>query len=215
MKAESERTAVVDAARRMASAGLVVNTAGNVSVRAGTVVAITPSGMAYDAMTPGDVCLVDVADGSRVDGARAPSTELPLHLAVYRATEAGAIVHTHSPFATALSTVVDRLPAIHYQIADLGGELEVAPYATFGSDELARVTARALASRSAALMRNHGATAIGPDVARALERAFTVEWLASVYWHARLLGTPTLIDGDELARVATRLSSRAARASDT
>ena len=211
MKAKAERIAVVDASRRMVERGLVINTSGNVSVRIGGVIAITPSGMAYETMAPADVCLVDVASGEQVDGALLPSSELPLHLAVYRATEAGAIVHTHSHFATVLSTLVDRLPAIHYQVADLGGEVEVAPYATFGTDELAAVTTRALAGRNAALMRNHGVTAIGPDVARALARAFTVEWIASVYWHARVLGAPTLLDGAEIERVAARQADFAAR----
>ena len=211
MRAEGERAAVVAAAQRMVERGLVINTSGNVSVRVGATIAITPSGAAYETMAPADICLVDVASGEQVDGALLPSSELPLHLAVYRATGAGAIVHTHSHFATVLSTLVDRLPAIHYQVADLGGEVEVAPYATFGTDELATVTTRALAGRNAALMRNHGVTAVGPDVARALARAFTVEWIASVYWHARVLGTPTLLDAAEIERVAARQADFAAR----
>ena len=211
MKAEGERTAVVEAARRMIERGLVINTSGNVSVRIGRTIAITPSGAPYETMTPADVCLIDVDSGEQVDGKLLPSSELPLHLAVYRATQAGAIVHTHSHFATVLSTLVDKLPAIHYQVADLGGEVEVAPYATFGTDELATVTTRALAGRNAALMRNHGVTAIGPDVSKALARAFTVEWVASVYWHAKMLGSPTLLDGAELERVAARQADFAAR----
>lgn len=211
MKAEAERTAVVEAARRMIERGLVINTSGNVSVRIGRTIAVTPSGAPYETMTPADVCLIDIDSGGQVDGKLLPSSELPLHLAVYRATGTGAIVHTHSHFATVLSTLVDRLPAIHYQVADLGGEVEVAPYATFGTDELARVTTKALANRSAALMRNHGVTAIGPDVAKALARAFTVEWVASVYWHAKMLGTPTLLDAAEIERVAARQADFAAR----
>ncbi|CAG0981307.1 L-fuculose-phosphate aldolase [Burkholderiales bacterium] len=211
MRAEGERTAVVEAARRMVDSGLVINTSGNVSVRVGGTIAITPSRVPYETMTPADVCLVDIASGEQADGALLPSSELPLHLAVYGATDAGAVVHTHSHFATVLSTLVDRLPAIHYQVADLGGEVEVAPYATFGTDELARVTTRALAGRNAALMRNHGVTAIGPDILRALARAFTVEWIASVYWHARVLGTPTLLDGAEIERVAARQADFASR----
>ena len=211
MKHEAERLAVVAAARRMIERGLVINTSGNVSVRIGRWIAITPSAVAYETMTAADVCVVDAESGAQDDSRLLPSSELPLHLAVYRATSAGAIVHTHSHFATVLSTLVDRLPAIHYQVADLGGEVEVAPYATFGTDELARVTTQALAGRNAALMRNHGVTAIGSDVDKALARAFTVEWIASVYWHARMMGSPTLLDADEIGRVAARQAEFAAR----
>lgn len=204
MRLGPERQAVVETARRMADSGLIINTAGNVSVRAGAWIAITPNALAYESMTPADVCLVDLATGAAEPGSLNPSSELPLHLEVYRTTSAGAVVHTHSHFATVLSTIADQLPAIHYQIADLGGPVPVAPYATFGSPELASVTAAHLADRNAVLMRNHGVTTVGDDLAKALARAFTVEWIASVYWHAKMLGTPTLLDDAELERVLAR-----------
>lgn len=209
MHLEAERIAVVETARRMSDRGLVINTAGNVSVRAGAWVVITPNGMPYDTLAPRDVCVVDLASGEESPGDLGPSSELPLHLEVYRSTDAGAVVHTHSHFATVMSTIADELPAIHYHIADLGGPVPVAPYATFGSPELARVTAAGLAGRSAVLMRNHGVTAIADGLPKALSRAFTVEWIASVYWHARMLGTPTMIDDAELARVVERQQSLA------
>lgn len=202
MRLEGERLAVVETARRMAARQLVVNTSGNVSVRAGAWLAITPSAMPYERMQPQDVCLVDIASGTPESGSLVPSSELPLHLAVYRDTAAGAVVHTHSHFATVLSTIEDHLPPVHYDIYDLGADVPVAPYATFGSDELAASTSRHLRDRNAVLMRNHGVTTIADDLPRALARAFTVEWIASVYWHARVLGTPSLIAPDELERVA-------------
>jgi|SRR5687767_4453336 len=204
MRLEAERRAVVETARRMADSGLVINTAGNVSVRTGAWIAITPNAAAYETMTPADVCLVDLSSGEADPDGLHPSSELPLHLEVYRTTSAQAIVHTHSHFATVMSTIADELPAIHYQIVDLGGHVPVTPYATFGSPELARATAAGLAGRSAVLMRNHGVTTIADDLPRALSRAFTVEWIASVYWHAKMLGTPTLIDAAELDRVRER-----------
>lgn len=207
MRLEAERRAVVETARRMADSGLIINTAGNVSVRAGSWIAITPNALPYETMTPADVCLVDIATGredAEASGARLPSSELPLHLEVYRRTSAGAVVHTHSHFATVMSTIAEALPAIHYHIADLGGTVPVAPYATFGSPELASLTAEHLADRNAVLMRNHGVTTIANDLAKALARAFTVEWIASVYWHARMLGAPSLLDEEELARVLER-----------
>lgn len=202
MKLKAERKAVVDAARRMIDTGLVVNTSGNVSILAGDTVVITPSGIAYDTMTAADVCLVDLATGNAHEGMLHPSSELPLHRAVYRARRGQAIVHTHSMFATALTTVRDRLPAIHYQIVDLGGVVPVLPYATFGSAELAKLVADGLDGRTAVLMKNHGATTIGPDLTRALARAITLEWIAQLYCHAALLGEPALLDDAELARVA-------------
>jgi L-fuculose-phosphate aldolase len=202
MKLNTERQAVVDAARRMVDTGLVVNTSGNVSVIVGDTVVITPSSIAYDTMTAADVCLVSLATGEAEADMLHPSSELPLHLAVYRAKRAAAIVHTHSMYATALTTVRDRLPAIHYQIVDLGGVVPVLPYATFGSPELAKLVADGLDGRTAVLMKNHGATTIGPDLPRALARAITLEWIAQLYHQAALLGDPALLDDAELARVA-------------
>ena len=105
-------------------------------------------------------------------------------------------------YATALTTVRDRLPAIHYQIVDLGDVEPVLPYATFGSDELAKLVADGLDGRAAVLMKNHGATTIGPDLPRALSRAILLEWIAQLYCQAALLGEPVLLDDAELARVA-------------
>jgi len=214
MRLAAEREAVVAVARRMASSGLVINTSGNVSVRAGRWIAITPGSMDYEAMSPADVCLVDVGTGEAEVNSRVPSSELPLHLEVYRRTPANAVVHTHSHFATVLSTLEDSLPAIHYQIADLGGQVLVAPYATYGSMELATLTARYLGDRNAVLMRNHGVTVTASDVWKALSRAFTVEWLASVYWHAKVAGTPSLLDPAEIQRVRVRQGELAALRSD-
>jgi len=209
MLLRSERQAVVDAARRMVDTGLVVNTSGNVSVLAGETVVITPSSLPYDTMSASDVCLVDLATGDRRPDMLHPSSELPLHLAVYRAGRGQAIVHTHSLYATAITTVRDDLPAIHYAIVELGGTVPVLPYATFGSDTLARLVADGLAGRAAVLMKNHGATAIGPDLPRAMSRAITLEWLARLYHQAALLGVPAILDDAELARVEAGMHAHA------
>jgi len=152
-------------------------------------------------MAPSGICLVRVADGSVTAGHR-PSTETPMHLAVYRATGAGAIVHTHSPFVVALSSVLDELPAVHYAMASLGGPVRVAPYARFGTGGLAESALTALADRTAVILANHGALAYGSTLAQAYERAGVLEWLARVYWHARMLGTPRTLDAAALAEVA-------------
>jgi L-fuculose-phosphate aldolase len=157
--------------------------------------------MPYERMTPADICLVRTSDAALVSGSR-PSTETPMHLALYQASHAAAIVHTHSPFVVALSTVLDELPAVHYAMADLGGPVRVTPYARFGTTRLAASAAQALAGRSAVILRNHGALTCGPTLARAYERARTLEWLARVYWYARLAGTPQTLSEAALTEVS-------------
>jgi len=197
----ADREGLVAYARRMAADDLAPGTSGNLSVRRGGLMAITPSGMPYDRMTPVDICLIRTSDAALVSGPR-PSTETPMHLALYQASHAAAIVHTHSPFVIALSTVLDELPAVHYAMADLGGPVRVAPYARFGTTQLAASAAAKLAGRSAVILRNHGALACGPTLERAYERACTLEWLARVYWYARLAGTPHTLTESALAEVS-------------
>src|SRR5437763_2912467 len=153
---ETEREAITAACRRLAEDGLVLGTAGNVSVRAGDRVVVTRTGGVFARHEPEQMTVVDL-DGELVDGDLAPTSELALHLGAYRRLEwPGAVVHTHAPMATALSCVIDELPPIHYQMLSLGGSVPVAPYETFGTEELANCVLDALASRTAALMRNHG-----------------------------------------------------------
>ena len=197
----ADRDDLVGYARQMAPDDLAPGTSGNLSVRRGGLMAITPSGMPYERMTPADICLVRTSDAELLSGPR-PSTETPMHLALYQASHAAAIVHTHSPFVVALSTVLDELPAVHYAMAELGGPVRVAPYARFGTTQLAAGAAAALAGRSAVILRNHGALTCGPTLARAYERARTLEWLARVYWYARLAGTPQTLSESALTEVS-------------
>jgi L-fuculose-phosphate aldolase len=200
-----DRIALVEAAREIAVSGLVVGPSGNLGIRCGEHLLITPRGSRLSTIDPVDCVCVVLADGNiSPDHATKslPSSELPLHLAVYAAApEAAAIVHTHSHFATVLSTLVQEIPAIHYVTTEFGGPVRVAPYATYGSVELAEGVAAALAGRSAALMANHGAVVTAPTLERAVEQAHQLEWLASVYWHARVFGTPTLLGDDQLGAV--------------
>jgi L-fuculose-phosphate aldolase len=197
---ERERERVAAAARRLGGEGLVVGTAGNLSERADELVAITPTGAELGALSPEDVCVVDL-DGRHVECKFSPSSELDLHLGVYERYHAGAVVHTHAPMATALSCVIDELPVVHYQMLLLGGPVRVAPYATFGSPELAAATLDALDGRLAALMANHGAIAHGPDLDTAVKQSLLLEWACGVYWHAAAIGTPRTLDEEQRAAV--------------
>lgn len=187
------RERVAEAGRRLAAAGLVVATAGNVSEREGAHVAITPTGAMLEDLTPEQIAVVDL-EGQLVDGDLAPTSELDLHIGVYRRYQAGAVVHTHSPFATALSCLLDELPVVHYHLLMAGGPIRVAPYRTFGTPELAEVTLDALEDRAAALMANHGAIVQAHEMAAAVELSLILEWTCSVYWHAAAIGHPRALD---------------------
>lgn len=196
----SEREQVAAAARRLAAAGLVAGTNGNLSARAGDHVAVTPTGAVLAELEGADVPVVSLG-GERVAGRLAPTSELDLHLGVYRRHEAGAVVHTHAPFATALSCVVDAVPCVHYEMLLLGGDVRVAPYATFGSPELAAAVLEALEGRTAALMANHGAVTYGADVAGAVRATELLEWACALYWRASQVGEPKVLSGEERAAV--------------
>jgi L-fuculose-phosphate aldolase len=201
------REAIVTTCQELSRAGLVVGTAGNVSVREGDLVAVSPSGLRYADLTP-ELVGVHRLDGAAVEAPLAPSSELPLHLAIYAARpEAGAIVHTHSLAATALSALVDEVPAVHYYVAMFGGaSVPVAPYATYGTDELARNVVRALRDRTGCLMGNHGAVVLGPDLRTAQEKSVYLEWLCDVYLRASATGAPRVLPAVEIATVSAKMA---------
>jgi L-fuculose-phosphate aldolase len=200
------REELVEYGHRLIRDRLTVGTAGNLSLLVDEALAITPSGVPYDRVAAADIVLVD-PDGTPRDGGT-PSSELPLHRAIYASTDAGAVVHTHSPYATALATVFeDELPPIHYTTAILGGPVPVVPYSTYGTQELADACRAALTDRSAALLQSHGVVAYGSTLPEAYERAQLVEWLAEVYTHASRVGEPRLFDAAELEKVGRKLNS--------
>lgn len=202
---EAERRDLVRYARRLHGDRLTTSTSGNISARSGDLVAITPSAVDYDELTP-ETIGVHRLDGSPVDAPLTPSTEFPFHLAIYESTDASAIVHTHPLHATVLSTLVDELPPIHYLLALFGGPPRTAPYATFGSDELASSITTALKDRSAVLLANHGAITTGATLKDAYTKALYLEWICELVVKATLLGTPRLLPSDELDLVAERLT---------
>jgi L-fuculose-phosphate aldolase len=197
---------LVATARRTVSEGLVVGTSGNVSVRVGDTVLVTPSGVPYDRLAPGDVTGVDL-DGRQVLGTLVPTSELPMHLAVYRTTGARAVVHTHAVHATAVSTLVAELPLIHYMAAALGGPVRVAPYATYGTDELAENMLHALTDRSACLLQNHGTMAYARTLDQAYDRTAQLEWMCRLWLTASSVPglSPSLLSGEQLREVGEKL----------
>ncbi len=197
---QAERHAVVAACHDLAAAGLLIGTAGNVSVRVGEHVAVTATGAVLGRITPEQVTVVDLT-GAVVAGELAPTSELELHLGLYRRSGAGAVVHTHSPQATAVSLVLDELPCVHYQQLLLGGAVRVAPFAVFGSDELAEHVWTALEGKSAALMANHGAVVHGPTLQAAVDNALLLEWACELYRNAASIGTPRALDTAQQAAV--------------
>jgi L-fuculose-phosphate aldolase len=199
---EQQRRSVAAACRHLAGEGLLIGTAGNVSVRAGDHIAVSATGVTLGHATPEQVTVVDPG-GGLVTGDLEPTSELELHLGIYARYGAGAVVHTHSPQATALSLVLDELPCVHYQQLQIGGSVRVAPFAVFGTSELAELVLTALEGRSAALMANHGAIAHGPTLDKAVENALLLEWACGVYLRAATVGTPRSLSADQQAAVIT------------
>ncbi|MYR93938.1 MULTISPECIES: class II aldolase/adducin family protein [unclassified Streptomyces] len=193
---------VVATARRSAAEGLVVGTSGNVSARVGDLVLVTPSGVPYGRLGPGDAVGVGL-DGRQVLGELKPTSELPLHLAVYGETDAAAVVHTHAVHATAVSTLVTEVPLVHYAAAILGGPVRTAPYARYGTPELAASMLTALQDRTGCLLANHGTVTYGATLDQAYERTAQLEWLCRLWLTASALPgrTPALLSEAQLAEV--------------
>lgn len=198
---------MAEACRALAARGLVAGTSGNVSAREGDAIAVTATGAVLAEITPEQVTVVDGA-GNVLDGELAPTSEVALHLGVYERYGAGAVVHTHAPMATALSTVVEELPLVHYEMLLLGGAVRVAPYRTFGTPELASAVLDALDGRTAVIMANHGTVTYGADVAGAVRATELLEWASTVYWRAAQIGTPRALSDEDAAAVVAAVVER-------
>jgi L-fuculose-phosphate aldolase len=205
------RAAIVATAQSMNAERINRGTSGNVSARLSRdprrTFLITPTGMRYDAMTPEDIVAM-TPDGD-AQGTRLPSSEWRFHRDLYRTRDdLNAIVHVHSPFATALACMHRGIPPFHYMIATAGGrDIRCAPYATFGSPELAAHAVAAMADRRACLLANHGMIAAGSDLAAALALAIEVEALAEMYWRALQIGEPVLLSDSEIQTVLDKFAS--------
>ncbi len=199
------REGLVATARRMSELGLTPGMSGNVSVRTPTGMLVTPSGMPYSELVPDDAVELK-PDGSMRAGQRTPTSEWQLHRDILGARQdVQAIVHTHSLFCTTISCLRRDIPPIHYMVVLAGSDaIPCAEYATFGSAQLALNAVTALRGGNACLLANHGMVALGGSLAEALRLAAEVETLASQYWHAAQIGTPHVLDRDELLKVRAR-----------
>jgi L-fuculose-phosphate aldolase len=206
MLMQREREEVIEYCLRMVKDGLTVGTSGNISVRAGENIAMTPSGVDYEALSPEDICVLTLA-GTQVDGLGSPSTEVPMHTVVYQFTDAQAVVHTHPVYATVVGTLVREIPRIHYMLALLGGPVRVAPYAPFGTKKLARNCIVAMKDRYGVLLQNHGATTYGESLAEAYSRSLYLEWLCRICCEAKAIGDPRLLTEAEFDAVAGAVNS--------
>lgn len=202
----AQREHLLEIACRMSSSGLNVGTAGNASLRLSAhgdavLMLITPSGLAAEHCSPADLVVVNAAGAA--SGQRAPSSEWQLHRDLYAAFgEAGAVLHAHSPFATALACQRRPIPPFHYMIARFGGDsVRCAPYHLFGSAALSAAAVAALTGRSACLLANHGMVVHGRDPEHALALAIELETLCAQYWRSLQLGPPALLTADEMAAV--------------
>jgi L-fuculose-phosphate aldolase len=194
--------------RALAGEGLVTATSGNLSCRTEDGVLISPTGAELGQLQASEIPLVDL-DGTMIDGELEPSSEINLHLGIYRRYGAGGVVHTHAPMSAAVACVVDELPCVHYLMVDLGGSVPVAPYHCFGTEKLAEAVHDVIEGHTAALMANHGTLAFGDDLATAATRTRLLEWVSTLYWHAAAIGTPRTLTDAEQREVVSEIERRA------
>ena len=210
MKHQDLREEVARIARQMISSGLVTGTSGNVSARTpeGNVL-ITPSGLDYGQLKPGNIVLVDL-EKNVLEGALEPSSETPMHTGIYRARpQVDAVVHTHSRFATTLACLGLEIPPVHYMLTTLSqdGRIPLAPYATYGTEELAGYASEALGEiHNACLLQNHGTITVGESAEEAFSRTVVLEEMAEVYYRARLAGEPVFLSPEQVEEVATKIT---------
>ncbi|PID73697.1 MAG: fuculose phosphate aldolase [Desulfobacterales bacterium] len=208
MQLKREREKIVHYGNRMAAAGLTTGTGGNLSIlnRRASLMAVTPSGLYYDELTPADIVVAGL-NGRVVDGHRKPSSELAFHLAVYEIRpDVNAVVHTHSPWATTLACLGWELPAVHYLVGFSGHKVPLAPYAAFGTKELAGVVRDHLGDFNALLLANHGLITVGGNIDAAFAAAEEIEFVARVYGQAKAMGDPVILPEEEMSRVMEKFA---------
>ncbi len=209
MQLETEKKVVVRFGLKLVESGLTTGTGGNLSIidRDSGRVAVSPSGIEYAALQPEDVVLTDL-DGNILDGDCKPSSELGFHLSVYRQRQdVQAIVHTHSPYATTMACLGWEIPAVHYLVGFAGKKVPVAPYATFGTRELARNVSETIGDYNVLLLANHGLLAVGQNMDAAFAAAEEIEFVARIYYQTQCIGKPVILPGEEMETVLEKFKT--------
>ncbi len=208
MLLEKERTLVAEMGRRLVAEGLTRGTGGNLSVidRASGLVAIKPSAIDYALAAASDIAVVDL-EGRQIEGSWKPSSETPMHLALYRGRpDAGAVVHTHSVFATTLACLEREIPPVHYLVTVAGPCVPCTPYVPFGTEELARSALEGIGKGKAVLLGHHGLVAVGSDMAEAFSVASAVEFAAEIAWRALCTGSMPVLSPGHVADAMNRMA---------
>lgn len=207
---EKEKDVLIEYGKKLIDTGLTVGTGGNISVfdRESGYMAITPSGLEYYELTPNDIVIMDL-EGNIVEGDRKPSSEYQMHSLVYQNREdVNAMVHTHSVYATTISALNIDLPAVDYLVAHSGGKnVPCAKYATFGTVELAENGLKAMEGRNAVLLANHGINVVGKTMDQAFAVTEQLEFCARIYWQARAIGSPIILEDDEMENMVKRFEN--------
>ncbi|NDV22809.1 L-fuculose-phosphate aldolase [Desulfovibrio sp. JC022] len=209
MLLKQERELVVEYGKKLLESGLTTGTGGNLSIfnREQGLLAISPSGLDYRLSTPEDIVVMDL-DGNIKDSERKPSSEYGFHTILYREREdVNAVVHTHSVYATTVACLNMELPAVHYLVGFAGKKVPLAPYATFGSLELAENVIKTIGNYNAVLLANHGLITVGRKIGNAFDAAEELELVARIYIQALSVGKPVIVPDDEMDKVIDKFST--------
>jgi L-fuculose-phosphate aldolase len=204
-----ERESIIKFGRKLITANLTTGSGGNLSLynRAEGLVAIKPTGIEYFDLAPEDVVVMTI-DGRIVDGKLKPSSEYNFHLGLMRSRpDVNAVVHTHSVYATTIACLGWELPAVHYLVGFSGNKVPVAPYATFGTQQLADNIINTIGEYRACLMANHGLVTVGNNLATAFATAEEIELVARIYYQARGIGEPVILSDAEMAVVCEKFKT--------
>lgn len=209
MLLENERQALVRFGNKLVQSRLTTGTGGNLSIlnRDQDLFAISPSGIEYSEIKPEDVVIMDM-DANIIDSSKKPSSEYGFHLALYKKRlDICSVIHTHSPYATTMACLQWEIPAVHYLVGFSGDKVPVAPYATFGTQELAENITRTIKKYNALLMANHGMLSVGDTISRAFAVAEEIEFVARIYFQTKCVGLPPLISNKEMDRVLEKFET--------
>jgi L-fuculose-phosphate aldolase len=209
MLLSNERQALVDYGKKLITSQLTTGSGGNLSIynRSEGLVAIKPSGVDYFEMTPEDIVIMTM-DGEVVEGNLKPSSEFRFHLALYKnRPDVNAVIHTHQVYATTIACLNWELPAVHYLVGYSGNKVPLAPYATFGTQELSDNIVRSIGGYNACLMANHGLVTVGPTIASAFTVAEEIELVARLYYQAKSIGEPVVLPDDEMTVIVEKFKT--------